>query len=437
MRVGLSSRRGLWAAVALLLFIASACASDPDTPPLAAAGDEDSAEADEAVIAEQPTATPDPTPTPRAVVDLASLPAAADDASFPEGVNPDYPVGAYGFTRYVWTSGSAGVLPTLVEGPRGQQYRCQDLDLPCSYNELKALHESGDPIPPELGMTDAELAELVDQLDTVRATVESMASPDDVCAAGYSRSSSQNPNMGIHMVNAALIGDGFDPAHPEILLLAHEGGEALLQSEIGECVDGSWTGDPAFEVVGAAFMLPMTPEHPEGFAGPIDNWHVHYNTCTGANSESGNLGDPAKCAAEGGRFMEVLPVWMMHAYTNPDYDSQEGVFAMFNGAIWPLSDGGSIQTERTEADFNGSRLQTIVNFEIGTVTARPGEQIVFSNGDSVPHTVTSSEPDAPGAFDTGVLGGGQTWAGTFDTPGEYQVFCSLHPQMTGTVIVEE
>ncbi len=227
-----------------------------------------------------------------------------DDITFPE-VAPSGPVGSYGFSNYVWTQAGDAVRPTLIEGPRGSQVRCQDPALPCSYIELKELSESGEPIPPELELTEAELAELVAQLDLTHEHVASLASLDDACAAGYSRSSSQNPNMGIHMVNIANMSDGvFDPARPEMVLFAKDGGYTLTQSEIGSCVGDRWEGATGFEPVGAVFTTPLTPEHPDAFAGRLDNWHVHYNTCAGADDETGGriLGDPEGCAQlNGGR----------------------------------------------------------------------------------------------------------------------------------------
>ena len=69
--------------------------------------------------------------------------------------------GAPGFTRYVFRQTSAGVVPTLVEGPIGPQFRCQDEDLPCSYLELKELLESNSLIPEEMGLSREELTKLV------------------------------------------------------------------------------------------------------------------------------------------------------------------------------------------------------------------------------------------------------------------------------------
>ena len=375
------------------------------------------------------------------IYDAADFPEALNDASLPDGVSPDSPVGSYGYSRYVWTQTSEGLVATLIEGPRGPQVRCQDEALPCSYAKLKALLESGDDIPPELGMTSAELATLVAQLDLLNAKLASYTHPDQLCADGYARSSTQNPNMGMHMVNASYMADGFVVDKPEIILLASEGGEGLRQSEIGDCVDGKWTGDPSAQVVGAAYMLAMTDEHPEAFAGPIDNWHIHHNTCAGADSEvRAIIFERELCEAEGGQLMEVMPIWMMHAYAAPGFESQQGVFAMFNGSIWPLSSSEDIFDLHTEAHIGENAIMSpINNFSFGsTIEVKEGDAVVFSNSDTVPHTVTSGTPGDPtGEFDSGPFGTGQTYARTFDEAGVYNFFCSIHPAMTGTVVVTD
>ena len=362
---------------------------------------------------------------------------AANDASFPDGVAPDSAIGTYGRSRYVWTQGPDGIYRTLIEGPRGQQVRCEDEDLPCSYSELKALAESGDPIPEELALSQAELEELVSQLDQLNAKLTSLGGPDGVCAAGYRRTTSQVPNMGVHMVrNANIIADGFVVDEPEMILLAMEGGETLPQSELGACVDGRWTGDPAMQVVGAVYTMGLVDDHPEGFAGKLDNWHVHFNICAGPNSERESVADPAGCEAEGGDFQEKLPLWMMHAYVAPGFDSQQGVFAMFNESVWPLGGGGDrLAAERADLG-EGSVLATIDNFDFGRIKVDAGDEVVFANSDGVPHTVTSGTPGAPtGDFDSGLFGTGEVYSRTFDEPGKYKIFCSLHPQMTATVVV--
>ena len=65
---------------------------------------------------------------------------AADDRSLPP-IEPTDPIGSYGFSRYVYNNVDGEVMATLIEVPRGEQTRCQEVDLDCSYTELKALYD--------------------------------------------------------------------------------------------------------------------------------------------------------------------------------------------------------------------------------------------------------------------------------------------------------
>ncbi|GHG02244.1 hypothetical protein GCM10018777_11280 [Streptomyces albogriseolus] len=78
---------------------------------------------------------------------------------------------------------------------------------------------------------------------------------------------------------------------------------------------------------------------------------------------------------------------------------------------------------------------TMENFAFSPANpeVRPGEKITVANKDSAAHTVTATEGDA---FDTGNISGGDS--GTFTAPsqaGRYGFVCTLHPNMTGTLVV--
>lgn len=63
----------------------------------------------------------------------------------------------------------------------------------------------------------------------------------------------------------------------------------------------------------------------------------------------------------------------------------------------------------------------------------PGATVTVINNDDVPHTAT----DADGAFDTGIIDAGAT--GTFTAPqepGQYTLVCTIHPNMSGMLMVE-
>jgi plastocyanin len=58
--------------------------------------------------------------------------------------------------------------------------------------------------------------------------------------------------------------------------------------------------------------------------------------------------------------------------------------------------------------------------------------VTWTNDDSIQHTVTSDEE---GLFDSGPLSPGDTIDNAFDTPGEFGYHCSIHPWMTGRVMI--
>ena len=61
-----------------------------------------------------------------------------------------------------------------------------------------------------------------------------------------------------------------------------------------------------------------------------------------------------------------------------------------------------------------------------------GNIVSWTNDDSIEHTVTSDD----GSFDSGPISPGDTFDNTFDSPGEFGYHCSIHPFMTGVIIVE-
>jgi plastocyanin len=72
------------------------------------------------------------------------------------------------------------------------------------------------------------------------------------------------------------------------------------------------------------------------------------------------------------------------------------------------------------------------SYRPGTIVVPVGTIVEWKNRDGVPHTVTSDEA---GLFDSGVLQPDARFERRFDEAGVYPYHCSLHPSMTGTVIV--
>ena len=66
------------------------------------------------------------------------------------------------------------------------------------------------------------------------------------------------------------------------------------------------------------------------------------------------------------------------------------------------------------------------------VTVKTGTTVTWTNQDDIPHTVSS----ATKAFRSKALDTDDKFSFTFTTAGVYEYFCSLHPHMTGTIVVE-
>ena len=336
------------------------------------------------------------------------------DAS-PPGIVPDRPGGAFGFSHYVFEKVGDDVVATLVEGPKEAQVRSS-----LSYLQLKELYSRGEMIPKELEMSQDDLGRLMRQLDAVQGASEKYRDVEAALADGYIRLTNDVPNMGAHFTNAARAADGiFKPSEPEILLYNKD-------------ESGRWN------LAGTAFVLPTQQfgeDHPEAFAGPLDNWHVHYSLCTGAEVTS-RTSTSEECSAGGGIWTPTFG-WMIHAWVV--VDNPLGVFSMWNPNVPPVSPPSDLRQDRNATiPEEGTVSLDIENFSFGEALLEVGQTVVWTSVDGVPHTVISgSNGVAEDGFDSGYINPGQSFALRFDNPGEYPYTCTLHPSMNGTIVVTQ
>jgi hypothetical protein len=94
--------------------------------------------------------------------------------------------------------------------------------------------------------------------------------------------------------------------------------------------------DPSSPLVGAMYTALGGDAPPEGFAGPNDRWHRHFNVCVRFGGGQLEVPFPAdrdvtseQCAAVAGTFMPTT-VWMVHAWVVPAWESPLGVFSHDN-----------------------------------------------------------------------------------------------------------
>jgi plastocyanin len=76
----------------------------------------------------------------------------------------------------------------------------------------------------------------------------------------------------------------------------------------------------------------------------------------------------------------------------------------------------------------------IDNFSFGpqTVTVPVGATVTWTNRDDIPHTVVSTD----GVFKSKVRDTDEKFSYTFTKSGTYPYYCTIHPKMTGKVVVQ-
>src|SRR5436305_12689816 len=96
--------------------------------------------------------------------------------------------------------------------------------------------------------------------------------------------------------------------------------------------------------------------------------------------------------------------------------------------------GGETREPSAGAGSENKIMIKDFSFNPSTITVKTGEKITWVNRDEEPHTVVSVEKQfkKSTALDTD-----QEFTITAGTPGTYTYYCSVHPKMTGTIVVEK
>jgi plastocyanin len=112
-------------------------------------------------------------------------------------------------------------------------------------------------------------------------------------------------------------------------------------------------------------------------------------------------------------------------------------FAMFTAALMIAIVLLLAGTPSVAANDQSSAANTEVkidNFSFGpqTVTVPVGATVTWINRDDIPHTVVSTD----GLFNSKVRDTDEKFSYTFAKAGTYPYYCSVHPKMTGKVVVQ-
>jgi plastocyanin len=95
---------------------------------------------------------------------------------------------------------------------------------------------------------------------------------------------------------------------------------------------------------------------------------------------------------------------------------------------------GSPRVAAVSQDSKANAEVKIDNFVFGpqTLTVPVGATVTWTNKDDIPHTTVSTD----GVFKSKVMDTEDKFSYTFDKPGTYSYYCTIHPKMTGKVVVQ-
>jgi plastocyanin len=104
---------------------------------------------------------------------------------------------------------------------------------------------------------------------------------------------------------------------------------------------------------------------------------------------------------------------------------QDGLRAFAAGAVCSIAYAAAAVPAEPQVSIDNFA------FSPATITVSVGAAVVWENKDDIPHTVVSPA----GAFRSPALDTNDKFSFTFEKAGTFAYFCSLHPQMTGKIVV--
>ncbi len=95
---------------------------------------------------------------------------------------------------------------------------------------------------------------------------------------------------------------------------------------------------------------------------------------------------------------------------------------------------GSRSLAANDESSGGTAVVKIDNFVFGpqTLTVPVGTTVTWTNSDDIPHTTVSTD----GAFKSKVMDTDEKFSFKFTKAGTYSYYCSVHPKMTGKIVVQ-
>jgi plastocyanin len=123
---------------------------------------------------------------------------------------------------------------------------------------------------------------------------------------------------------------------------------------------------------------------------------------------------------KGKRIMIRKTVWIV------------GLLATVMVATLLLSAGSPRSSAKTPQPATAEVKVDNFSFGPATLTVPVGTTVTWTNRDDIPHTIVSTDK----VFKSKVLDTDEKFSFTFAKAGTYPYFCSIHPKMTGSVVVQ-
>lgn len=99
--------------------------------------------------------------------------------------------------------------------------------------------------------------------------------------------------------------------------------------------------------------------------------------------------------------------------------------------IMPVAASAGAGEDKTGATPGEVKIGNF-SFEPQTLTVPVGTTVTWTNRDDIPHTIVSTD----GVFKSKVRDTDESFSYTFTKAGTYTYFCSIHPKMTGKIVVQ-
>jgi nitrite reductase (NO-forming) len=203
---------------------------------------------------------------------------------------------------------------------------------------------------------------------------------------------------------------------------------------------------------------PGTAVAPKGSDSPVANWSkpipyeqiIAESSATAAASKTSNA--TLAFAQEGA----ITPEGTVNNTMSNDTSMMMNATLAFaqEGAITPEGTVNNTMSNDTSMMMNATLAyaQEAVSIAAGSsnpsatefyvpkeISVPAGSTVTWTNDDSTIHTVVEGTAQGGSgetpAFDSSIIAPKGTWDNTFDTAGEFDYYCSLHPFMTGKVTV--